>query len=201
MAACHPLPRCWLFTDARAQGHGLAAARRLPPGGGIVLRSDDLPPAARRALLRRLRTVAVARRLILLVAGVNPDTARRLGAHGVHLRDRSARRAAQARRLGLITSAPVHDAAEARAARLARMALSFVSPLHPTLSHPGAPALGRRRWLALARQAGGKPVALGGMTAARHRALCRVAGPAIGSAAITAWDKAVQRKTGRGFRP
>jgi thiamine-phosphate pyrophosphorylase len=192
MARCHPLPRQWLFTDRRLADDGLNAARALPPGSGIVVRSEALTPPARLRLIRQLRAVARARGLTLILAGSAPAHARKLGAAGVHLRGRSARQAYQARRLGLLTSAPVHSRAEALAVRHARIAIAFISPLHDTRSHPGAVPLGARRWTALARSAGAAPVALGGMNEHRSRVLRRrVMGSKLyaGWAAIDAWGK------------
>ncbi len=190
MVSCHP-SRGWLLTDARLAGHGLAAARRLPPGSTIVLRSDTLGPAARRALALRLKRICRARRLRLLVAGDDIGLARRMGADGVHLRSRSARLAAAARYAGLSTSAPVHNRQEAHTAARARIDYALISPLYPTRSHPGAPSIGLRGFIRLALAARAAPVALGGLTAARHRALClRCSRIAPGWAAIDAWEKA-----------
>ncbi len=187
------LPQIWLFTDARLGDALFAAVAALPPGSGIVLRHDELAPGKRWRLARRLARTGH----LLLLAGP-PALARRWGAAGVHLRQPHARQAAQAHRLGLIVSMPVHGAREARAARRARADLAFVSPLHPTRSHPGAPALGQNAWLRLARLAGAQPVALGGMTAQRARALGRASGAsglAPGWAAIDAWmGKATKRQ-------
>ena len=102
-------------------------------------------------------------------------------------------RARQARKLNLRLSMPVHDGREARRARRAGADIVFVSPLHATRSHPGAPALGRKAWLRLARLAAARPVALGGMTPPRARMLRRAAtgsGIKPGWAAIDAWDQA-----------
>lgn len=187
------LPQIWLFTDARLGDALFAAVAALPPGSGIVLRHDELAPGKRWRLARRLARAGH----LLLLAGP-PALARRWGAAGIHLRQPHARQAAQAHRLGLIVSMPVHDAREARAARRARADLAFVSPLHPTRSHPGAPALGQNAWLRLARMTGAQPVALGGMTAQRARALRRSAGSngiTPGWAAIDAWmEKAATRQ-------
>jgi thiamine-phosphate pyrophosphorylase len=49
----------------------------------------------------------------------------------------------------------------------------ILSPVFPTRSHPGAPALGPLRWAALARRAAGPVVALGGVDGARARRLPR----------------------------
>jgi thiamine-phosphate pyrophosphorylase len=40
----------------------------------------------------------------------------------------------------------------------------FLSPVFPTASHPGAPALGIVRWAGLAHQAGLPVLALGGVS-------------------------------------
>ncbi|KQZ65591.1 thiamine monophosphate synthase [Sphingopyxis sp. Root1497] len=191
------LPQRWLFTDARLGDAVLAAAAALPPGSGIVIRDDDRAPGDRWRLVRHLARIAKTRSLLLLLAGP-PALARRWGAGGVHLRRHHAKHAPQARRLGLIVSMPVHDPREARTARRARADLAFVSPLHPTRSHPGAPALGPAAWLRLARLAKAQAIALGGMTPARARALHRASAHEIppGWAAIDHWlEKAVKRRS------
>ncbi len=190
----HPLPKLWLFSDERTKADADELAALLPPGSGIVLRHDRLPPGARWRLLRRLMRIARARGLTVLFGG-RPATARRWGADGVHLRQRDVKRAGQAHRLGLLLTMPVHDAHEARRARKAGAGGVFISPLHPTRSHPGAAVLGRAAWLRLARLSGAQPIALGGMTAARARALNRASGIKPGWAAIDAWEeKAAKRR-------
>lgn len=188
------LPKIWLFSDERL-GIGMAElAVLLPPGSGIVLRHDSLAAGARWRLLRRLRRTARTRGLVILLAG-KPDTAKRWGADGVHLRQSAPRCAAQARRLGLLVTTPVHDRREARRARRAGVDGVFISPLHPTRSHSDAPALGRAAWLRLARLSGAQAVALGGMTPERARALNRASRINPGWAAIDAWEgKAAKRR-------
>ncbi|KGB53484.1 Thiamine monophosphate synthase [Sphingopyxis sp. LC81] len=194
MRARHPLPTTWLFSDERIAVGIVELAALLPPGSGIVLRHDSLPPGARWRLLRRLMRTARARGLTVLLAG-RPATARRWGADGVHLRQRDARQAGQAHWLGLLLTMPVHDAPEARGARKAGAGGVFISPLHPTRSHPGAAVLARAAWLRLARLSDAQPIALGGMTAARARALSRASGIRPGWAAIDAWEeKAANRR-------
>ena len=201
MVRRHPLPACWLMSDARSAAGTVALAVLLPPGSGIVLRHDALPQGARWRLARRLARVAKARGLMLLIAGL-PAEARRWGADGVHLRQHAARRAAQARAIGLIVTMPVHYHREARRAKRAGADAAFVSPLHPTRSHIDAVPLSRAAWLRLARAAGGQAIALGGMTPARARALIRASaasGIRPGWAAIDAWEKKVAtRKARRG---
>src|SRR5690606_22822878 len=132
----HPLPKLWLFSDERAQAGLAELAALLPPGSGIIFRHDGLAPARRWRLFRRLMRIARARGLVVLLAGP-PDMAWCWGAGGVHLRQRAAHLATRARRLGLRVTMPVHDVREARRARQAGADAVFVSPLHPTRSHPG----------------------------------------------------------------
>mgnify|MGYP000629651642 CR=1 FL=1 len=170
-------PLLWLMTDERvADAPLLAAAARLPRGkGGIVLRHYRTNAADRRALFERLAAIAHRRRLLLLLGGP-AKMAAAWRADGAHGRD--------PRRVGrpLVRSAPVHDRREMMAARRAGVELCFLSPLFPTRSHPGAPALGRVRFAALARQAGFPVIALGGVRAAHGRALAGLG--AAGWAAI-----------------
>jgi len=196
MTGRHPLPNAWLFSDERIAAGIAELAALLPPGSGIVFRHDSLAPAARWRLLRRLMRIARVRRLTVLLAG-KPATARCWGAHGVHLRQHDAKRAGQAHRLGLLLTMPVHDAREARRARHAGADGAFISPLHPTRSHPGAPALGRAGWLRLARLSAAQPIALGGMTKARARALNRASGLKHGCAAIDAWENEATKRRKR----
>ncbi|OHD06641.1 thiamine phosphate synthase [Sphingopyxis sp. RIFCSPHIGHO2_12_FULL_65_19] len=196
----HPLsrklPATWLFSDARARTDVIALAALLPPGAGIVVRHDNLAPGVRWRLLRRLMRLARARGHSVLLAGT-PALAARWGADGVHLRQHDARRAGQARRLGLLMTMPVHDAREARRTRRAKADGVFISPLHPTRSHPGAPVLARAAWLRLARLAGGQAIALGGMTPARALALQRARGMNTGWAAIDAWEEKASKRQAR----
>jgi thiamine-phosphate pyrophosphorylase len=199
MVRRHPLPLRlpgqWLFSDDRLTIGIAELAVLLPPGSGIVLRHDALAPGARWRLFRRLMRTARARGLTILLAG-RPDVARRWGADGVHLRQHDAARAAQARRLGLLVTMPVHDGREVRRARRAGADAIFVSPLYPTRSHPDAPALGRAAWMRLARLSRTQAIALGGMTGARARELSRARGKQTGWAAIDAWEeKATKRRT------
>jgi len=171
----------------------IALAAIVPPGSGIVLRHDSLPTGARWRLLRRLARTARARGLVLMLAG-SPAIARRWGADGVHLRQPAAARAAQANRLGLYVTMPVHNPREARQARRAGATAVFISPLHPTRSHPGAPVLGHAAWLRLARLAGTPAIALGGMTEKRARKLTLASGGVRGWAAIDAWEEKAARR-------
>lgn len=161
-------PVTWLMTDERL-GEGLwTALRRLPPGSGVVFRHHATPAAERRTIHRRVWRIARARGLVLLVAGGG------LPGDGVH-------KAGRGRGL---RSWPAHDRAEAVAGWRAGVDLLFVSPLFPTRSHPGAPALGPARAMRIGNGLGLARIALGGMNAKRFR---RLRGVFHGWAAIDAW--------------
>jgi len=140
------LPVLWLFTDAARLPDPRATAARLPKGlSGIVLRHDGAP--GRKALGRDLARICRERRLMLVVAG-DARLAARLHA-GLHLR-RGRRPRAGIRPGGLVTSS-AHSIGELARARRAGAALVFLSPVFPTLSHTGVPALGPVRWARMAR--------------------------------------------------
>ncbi|MCZ4341834.1 thiamine phosphate synthase [Sphingomonadaceae bacterium G21617-S1] len=173
----HPeLPRLWMMTDER-QGDGLfAAIRRLPAGSGIVFRHKATPNADRRHLFGRVRRIARRRGLVLLLAGGDAK-ARRWGADGAH------HRRPHAPRYG---TAAAHGLREIRAAERSGAGAIFLSPLHPTRSHPGAPTLGRMRFATLARTTSLPVIALGGIDRIRGRMAMRAG--AWGWAAIDAWS-------------
>jgi len=164
------------MTDERRGGDPLAAAARLPPGALVILRHDGAP--GREALARALARLCRARRLRLSVAR-DASLALSLRA-GLHLAEGMAPTAAfrLARRRGgrLLTIAAHGMAALARAHRLGAD-LALLSPLFPTVSHPGARPLGTLRFASLARCARLPVAALGGMMAGRVAA-ARAAGAA-----------------------
>jgi thiamine-phosphate pyrophosphorylase len=132
--------------------HALAA---LPRGAGVVFRHHGLAPKQRAALFEQVRQHAVRRGLVLISSG-----ARLPGADGVHNR----------RGAGLRT-ASAHNLREIRRAERRGADLLFLSPVHPTRSHPGGKALGPRRFAMLARRTRLPVIALGGMDAERFRLL------------------------------
>lgn len=83
------------------------------------------------------------------------------------------------------SAARVHNARELRQALLARSELVLLSPIHPTGSHPEWKPLSRMRAAALARLAGRKAIALGGMDARRYAKIARLG--FIGWAGISAF--------------
>ncbi|MEJ7932687.1 thiamine phosphate synthase [Sphingobium sp. AN558] len=162
-------PTIWLMTDERVSDDALlAAAACLPKGrAGIVFRHYRTEPAARRALFAAVARIARRRRLVLMLGGT-ARAAAAWGADGWH--GRHARRAGRP----LLHSAPAHDAREVVNAGRMRVDLMFLSPLFATRSHPGAAALGRVRFSALARRAEAPVIALGGLRASYRHGLCLI---------------------------
>ena len=164
-----PVPVLWLFTDQARLPDPRAAASALPPGlAGIVLRHDADP--ARAALGRDLARICRIRRIALVVAG-DVRLARALRA-GVHLREgRWAGALRLPRHGGRLVTSSAHGAVGLRRAARSGADLAVLSPVFPTASHPGAPALGAARWAALAGRAPLPVAALGGVSAATIRRL------------------------------
>ena len=164
------LPRRWLMTDSRMGERLWDALAALPAGSGVILRHYDLPPDARRALFARIRRIARRKRLTLVVAGRERLGWGTAGCHGRHH--------------GALT-APAHSRREAVAAIRSGAMLLFVSPVHPTRSHPGASALGPVRLGLLIRGLKVPVIALGGMNERRWRGLRPL--DVHGWAGIDAW--------------
>jgi thiamine-phosphate pyrophosphorylase len=178
------LPPLVMITDTERQGDPLVFLGRLPPGSMVILRDYDHPDRARLAqdLARACRRLG----LLFLVAG-SPELAARVRADGIHLPERLAHRARDARRRHehwLITVA-AHGAPAIRRARDVGADAVLLGPVFPTRSHPAARTLGPSRFAALVTRAELPVYALGGISAetARHLALSG----AVGLAAIDAF--------------
>lgn len=165
--------RLVLMTDDARLADPLGAARALPKGSMVVVRSRGDPTPLARALLK-LRHVTV------LVAG-DPLLAVRLGAHGIHLPEARAHEAGhwRARFPHMLVTSAAHSL---RALMLSRGDAVFLSPVFPTKSHPGRPALSAARANLMARQALKPVYALGGIDAVNVKRLSGFAGiAAIGA--------------------
>jgi thiamine-phosphate pyrophosphorylase len=184
MRARYPLPHIWLLTDER-QGDALwTALRRLPRGSGVIVRHYSFGDAERRKIFDRIRGIARSRGLTLLLAAP-PLQARQWRAHGSYGRpDGGGRFNAQC--------SSVHDLREIRRAEKSSAAMLLLSPLFPTRSHPGAPALGLYRFRHLVRATRLPVIALGGVQR-RHEAMLRKIG-AHGWAGIDAFIPKTRRK-------
>ncbi|HEX8839788.1 MAG TPA: thiamine phosphate synthase [Sphingomicrobium sp.] len=82
-------------------------------------------------------------------------------------------------------AARVHNIRELTQARLRRAKLILISPLYPTRSHPDWEPLGRMRAATLARLAGRRAIALGGMDQQRFDRVRRLG--FAGWAGISSW--------------
>ncbi len=159
------LPNLWLLSDARNDAVLEQALAALPAGSGFVFRHYHLEAAARRA---RFDALAAAARMHghVIILSDGPATASEWGADGVYGAPEVV--GLGANRLRLATA---HNAEEIAAANKLRVDAVLLSPVFPTRSHEGAPALGEAQFRALAAQAEMPVVALGGMDAARAKAL------------------------------
>lgn len=166
MARAKTLPALWLISDARNDAELERALSALPRGSGLIYRHYHLEGPERLARFRALRRIARACGHTVVLAD-SALTAREWGADGIY----GAPRTLWPRRAGLIHLATAHDMAElGLAARLGADA-ALLSPVFPTRSHPGGAVLGPVRFRLLARQARLPVIALGGMSAAKARAL------------------------------
>ena len=154
-------PREWLMTDERLGDRLWEAIEALPQGGGIVFRHYGLAAEARLNLGLKVAKLARVRNLLFAVAG-STKLAEEFDAALAHNPDVPGK---------LPLSVAVHDERQALLARTAGAVLTFVAPVLPTRSHPGAPALGPERAAAIASQAGCPAIALGGMDSERFAQL------------------------------
>lgn len=157
----HRLPLLAFMTDAGRTADPARALRQLTPGTVVIFRHYEAPDRA--ALGRRLAALARRLGLVFVVAG-DRRLAHRLRADGLHLPDGMVRRRW---RFAPATdpwpvSAAAHDGPGLRRAVRAGVNLILLSPVFPTASHPGRPALGVRRLARLCRDTAVPVLALGG---------------------------------------
>ena len=186
-----PLPpsfRVMLWTDGRGQPDRIEALVEGALDGGIrcvLLREYALAVRALEKLCERLRPRVDAVGGCLL-ASHHVDLAAAALVHGVHCNARSLH-PARARNLLPDSSwlgYSAHDEAELALAAESGCDYATLSPIHPTTSKPGAPALGVARASAWTAQARLPVVWLGGFDAVRARE--PLGGGAVGIAAVTA---------------
>lgn len=134
----------------------LAAGLRL-----IQVRDKSLPEAQRRELARATVRRAHAHGARVLVNG-SEDLAHAVGADGVHL-DAAAMAALDVRPACAWVGASCHDATELAHAAALGADFALLSPVLPTLTHPGAPTLGWDRFAALAAASPIPVYGLGGL--------------------------------------
>lgn len=188
------VPVLWLFTDERRLADPCRALAALPRKlCGVVFRHDGVPgrAALARSLAQRCRGLGMP----IVVAG-DARLAAAVGA-GLHLRGGRAaetrmRTPRSWRKARALVTSSAHSKLELRRAWAAGADAVFLSPVLPTWSHPGAPALGIVRWAALARPASparrGAVLALGGVNGITARRLprCTDGAGAIGALTVGA---------------
>ncbi|MDX9885795.1 Nudix family hydrolase [Thauera sp.] len=159
------LPRMMGITHASALGvdaqiavldQALARGLRL-----VQVREAELDSSERERLAREVQARMRAHRGLMLING-DLALARRLRADGVHLPAHMLM-SAQARVDFEWVGASCHSRVELEHAAALGLDYALLGPVHPTLTHPGQPALG---WQAFARLVEGLPMpvlALGGL--------------------------------------
>ncbi len=178
------LPPIALLTDDDRLADPLPIVAQLPVGSLVIFRHYRAPD--RRLLACRLAKLCRARRLQLLVSG-DFSLAVALGS-GLHLPEGLAARMPPKIRLWhrhqprLLSTAAHGRRGLLRAARC-RADAALLSPVFPTLSHPGKPGLGLLAFRRLAGGAGLAVYGLGGISAATVNRL--VGSGAVGIAAIS----------------
>lgn len=135
---------------------------RLPYGCGVIYRAFGAADAVVRG--RRLASIARSRGLVLLV-GADAKLAAAIGAHGVHLPQRLARRARPIRvaRPDWLVTVAAHGTRAAITARKAGAQAVLASAVFPSASPSAGTAMGVLRFAALVRAAGLPVYALGGV--------------------------------------
>lgn len=165
MTRANPLPALWLISDARNDAALERALAALPRGNALVFRHYHLDEQARRQRFEALAMAARAGGHLVILSGA-AELAQEWCADGIYgPADKLGNRP------GLLRLATAHDAQEIALANAARVDGVFLSPVFPTRSHPGGASLGIGQFRTLAETAEMPVIALGGMTAARARAL------------------------------
>jgi thiamine-phosphate pyrophosphorylase len=181
---CCALPSVFFVTDPDRTPDPLGVAEGLPRGACVVFRGFGRPGAA--AIAKALARIARRRGLVLLI-GADARLAARVGAHGVHLPERSlcdAHRIKGRRPHWLVTGAAHSQRALAVAAgqRLDAVLLSAAFASHsPSAGRP----LGPTRLARLVQGARLPVIALGGVNG---RTAKRLVGTGVcGFAAVEGW--------------
>lgn len=151
------------MSDARNDALLDDALGRLPRGSGFIYRHYHLPDKERAIRFEQLASAARASGQLVILSG-DENQARRWGAGGIY---GAPDRIGKADRLndpdGFLRLAAAHDECEIAAANQIAADAVLVSPVFPTASHPGAPALGPDRFRHLVKMAKMPVIALGGM--------------------------------------
>ena len=166
------LPPLFLLTDDQRLPDPRGVLQALPRGSAVIFRNYEDP--ARERLARLILEPCRRRGIRFLVAG-DPRLAVRIGADGIHFPEGALRRDPGHWRLwcrpGWLITAAAHSPGALAAARCAGVDAVLLSPVFPTLSHPGAPVIGPQRFALWCRRAGIPVYALGGISVRHARRL------------------------------
>ncbi|MCB5190429.1 Nudix family hydrolase [Methylobacillus arboreus] len=127
----------------------------------LQLREKDLPADALKRLAQQVLAIAQPYQARMLLNG-EIETAQSLGFAGVHLSSERLM-ALSERPQEILCAASCHDAEQLAHAQLLGLDFAVVSPVLPTLSHPGAQVLGWEGFAALVKDCSLPVYALGGM--------------------------------------
>ncbi len=175
------LPNLWFVTDPARTPDPVAVAKTLPRGAGVIFRAFG---AADAETTGKALAVVARRRGLVLLAGADPELARRIGAHGLHLPQRLARLAPRlrARHPDWLITGAAHDARAVLAAERLGLDAVLLSPVFPSRSPSAVRPLGLMRFARLAALTTRPVYALGGVNATTARRL--LATRAAGLAAV-----------------
>ncbi|MFC1674013.1 thiamine phosphate synthase [Pseudomonadota bacterium] len=180
------VPRYFVMSDPVRLPDPLSVLGRVPRGAALVLRHNDRDALS--ALTKRVLPVAKARGIKVLVSG-DMRLALSLGADGLHLSERQARRGPPRTmpiKPGFLITAAAHSRPALWRAAQAGAHAVFLSPVFSTKSHPDAQPLGVLRFSRMARTSPLAVIALGGIEDKSAKRL--KLGPASAIAAIEAWQ-------------
>ncbi|NQV55555.1 MAG: thiamine phosphate synthase [Rhodospirillales bacterium] len=153
------------MTDTKRLFDPIPAARRLPEGAAVLLRHYDSED--KYALAHKLKQICVNGKLRLIVAE-DVALANEIGADGLHLTERSARRAGHLLswklRPGSLLTVSAHSPAALRQAAAIGADAALLSSVFPTKSHLGGTPLGPRLLASWIRTAPLPVYALGGIS-------------------------------------
>jgi len=167
-----PLPRSWAMTDTARTPNLEHFVDHLPADTGIIFRHYDIRDRATqaRSIIRRAHRRAIS----VLIAG-DPVLALETGADGIHLPSYQLNNLPVASRLrrprNWITTAAVHNHRDISIANRIETDAVLLSPVFPTVSHPGSAALGVLGFASLCRRSRCPVFALGGLAISTVRRL------------------------------
>ncbi len=131
----------------------------------IILREKHLDSAKLLSLASKMR-ILTKNQPVRFIVHSHADIAKAVEADGVHVDAQSIQEIKQIKQWlngDYLVSASCHNEEELKHAESQGADFCFLSPVFPTLSHPGAPCLGAEKFLTLASSVNIPVIALGGI--------------------------------------